>query len=457
MRLKSVPHQALFHGKFVLKNGRALCAKLFSKLCNLKFYPKSNVEDSFHSMEEEEEVALRQNEEDLRLYGSRPEPADPLEVDLDTKPPMSPTEDNTRELNIAFDHVEAVHKTGGTSDYSEDSVYRERNSEVNPLSTWLTQSALPSVMPMFSHPLDQTACTKVDLVKEEVEEIERFRNVHIAWDLENGGPKNDSPTTDPTRAEGALHLELPSQIYYRNIVDRYPLLPTYLARRLAEANSRRAERLSRQRVKEKAKCEVETLSLDSHDLSDLHEQLWTSSVCSGSALGKEAQKTPRELHVHPGTQTKKKSASRSKTKMPNYPTFIGAPTYSQKLVKADKKPVNSSATLYQSQPQSDYWNGGSLHSRTESVGSGSSSRNSSLHGSPKFCYQKQYQNMDYLASQPKYHQSSSSLPPPPIKLGNKQPSKRKTKKLSFDCDICGENVEVDRRRQWQYVVGDECH
>ena len=133
------------------------------------------------------------------------------------------------------------------------------------------------------------------------------------------------------------------------------------------------------------------------------------------------------------------------------------PSFHDKRPRVDKKRASSYASLAKSQPQFDYWSGGSPRYRTKSVGSRSSSRNSSLHGSPKFCYQKQYQNIDYFASKPKYHYSSPSLPPPPVKLRKAQPSKRKAKQLSFDCDICGEKVKVDRRRQWQYVVIHGCH
>lgn len=42
-----------------------------SKKCNLKFYPKSNdLEDLSSRLEEEDDVARRQNDEDIRLYGA---------------------------------------------------------------------------------------------------------------------------------------------------------------------------------------------------------------------------------------------------------------------------------------------------------------------------------------------------------------------------------------------------
>ena len=53
-----------------------------------------------------------------------------------------------------------------------------------------------------------------------------------------------------------------TQIYYRNIVDRYPALPQYLATRLAEVNCHRAERL--QQTRDQAKNLSKPLSDPRH-------------------------------------------------------------------------------------------------------------------------------------------------------------------------------------------------
>ena len=51
-------------------------------------------------------------------------------------------------------------------------------------------------------------------------------------------PEPNDPPLDRVEA-----LDFGAQIYYRNIMDRYPAIPIYLARRLAQANHDRAERL----------------------------------------------------------------------------------------------------------------------------------------------------------------------------------------------------------------------
>ena len=370
-----------------------------SKVCNLKFFPPLDDLGVLSSgFEEEVEVARRQNEEDLLLYGSRSEPVDAHEIDIHTGIIGLPTQIAAMDLETPLDEVKKVRNIEGNSGINEVNVSVDEHAEDNPLSTWLAQSALPSVIPAGSHPLNQIARTEVDPVQEEIREIEIFRTVHLA-----SVPGINSNAKDTSKADAVLDLELSSQIYHRNIVDRYPLLPTYLARRLAEANSSRAERLSRRRVEAKAK-----------------------------PIYRTADKTTAPNPVN----RLKRTYSRPADSIPG---------------EIRKRP-NSYASLSKSLPQYEYWTGRGQSHRTKSVGTRSSSRNSSLHGSPKFCYQKQYQNVDYFASSPTYHYSSPGLPPPPVKLRKGHSSKRKAKKLSFDCDICGENVKVDRRRDWQYLV-----
>lgn len=415
-----------------------------SKKCNLKFYPKPDEpEDSSYEVDEEEEVARRQNEEDLRLYGSRPEPMDALEVNTDPELLSLPSKDNTMDFMAAFDETENLRRTENVSDNEKTSICSDERAKVSPLSAWLTKSALPSATRAWSHPLDETVGTNVDSLKEEIREVENFRSVHLASD-----PLTDAHATETT---DTLGLELPSQIYYRNIVDRYPLLPTYLARRLAEANSNRAERLFQQRAGAVAKAKDKTEASELDKTRRTLERPGPGPVYKLSPRKDTRKKRAREPFVRSATQASRTNPSNiNKITWPSY-NVPSKNHSSKKPTKFDKKRANSYTRLSNIQPQYDYWNGGSPRQRTKSVGSRSSSRNSSLHGSPKFYDQKQYQNFEYFASHSKYNYSSPSLPPPPVKLGQGKLSNQRAKKLFFDCEICGENVKVDRRRQWQYV------
>lgn len=90
-------------------------------------------------------------------------------------------------------------------------------------------------------------------------------------------------------------------------------------------------------------------------------------------------------------------------------------------------------------PSSDFWTGGSRRQ------SPASSMNSSLHGRPTF--DPQEQNPTFLINHGRNSSASlvtsPALPPPPVELG---------KVLTFDCDICGQKVQVERRLEWQWVV-----
>ena len=308
-----------------------------SKKCNLKFYPISNdFEQSSSRLREENIVARRQYEEDLRLYGSRFEPMDDIEVDVQTELAILPTKDFVTDLETTFDATEKVHKIETNPENEEASTYTDTNAGATPLSAWLTQSALPSVMPMRSHPLDQNPGTEVDLVKEEIREIEVFPNVHLASDPEIG-----VHTTDSTKPEDVSDLKLSSQIYYRNIVDRYPLLPTYLARRLAEANSNRADKLSRQRVEATAKATGEAIK-SGLDKAPRPARPGASPVYGSSAGEREAQERTREPLVRSGIQAKQKKALNEHKSMS--PAYVIEPCY-DKRSKASRKRASSYANL----------------------------------------------------------------------------------------------------------------
>ena len=89
-------------------------------------------------------------------------------------------------------------------------------------------------------------------------------------------------------------------------------------------------------------------------------------------------------------------------------------------------------------PSPDFWTGGTPRH------SPASSMNSSLHGRPKF--DPEEQNPVFLANHRRNSSASSvmspALPPPPVELG---------KVLTFDCDICGQKIQVERRFEWQWV------
>ena len=121
------------------------------------------------------------------------------------------------------------------------------NSGASHLDSWLNQSAIPAAAPGMSEQQEETKspanASSSASAAQEMEEIKVFRNVHIC-------PVSE-PVIDGQQLESADELansEIETQIYYRNIMDRYPELPSYLALRLARANRDRADRLRRSKV-----------------------------------------------------------------------------------------------------------------------------------------------------------------------------------------------------------------
>ncbi|KAL8851133.1 MAG: hypothetical protein Q9221_003936 [Calogaya cf. arnoldii] len=314
--------------------------------CSITFSPTSDdLVGSFTRitvLEEDQEVKKRQAAEDLRLYGSRMEPPESIEVDEIAKLANLPSKRSASEFSAAVSRPAKVRKEGENKRY-------------------------------------------------------------------NYGPAvSATKARDPNMTKGLYSCDPRIQIYYRNIVDRYPALPQYLATRLAEANRDRAERL--QQTRDQAKNLSKPLSDPRH--KGLH--------AANPYLGvDDAVPSP-----HPD---------------------IGAP-YS--LIQDEgppsppgfwRKPIETTQT----ESETSFWSGKMLSSRPQSIKSASSSNNCSLRGSQ--VVDPEEQNLSVLkeispTSSMNHSRMSPTLVPPPVKLGEG---------VSFTCDICGQIVTAARRLDWQ--------
>ena len=205
----------------------------------------SDLEDSFGRisvLEDDEEITQKQVLEDIRTYGSRPKPPEAVDVDEDNRLANMtlPPKRNATQFEEAVDRPAKVRRKGENKAYNYQAVTAiDWNIGASPLDAWLNQSAMPSTAPSFEQKTEDIS--KRDSLAQEIEEIKVFRNVHIAIAPE---PREDQ---NAVAVDGFKELELNAQIYYRNIMDRYPRLPSYLALRLARANRDRAERLRQQK------------------------------------------------------------------------------------------------------------------------------------------------------------------------------------------------------------------
>ena len=285
----------------------------YSATCHLNFFPNPNETDDVFErvIVSEDSVARRQIEEDLQLYGSRPEPPDTVDVDESTQLANLPPKRNASEFKAVVDHLALKNEKDQSKEFNYETLtVMDWNSGASPLDAWLNQSAIPSTTPASNH--QEILTSESDLLAQEAEELKVFRNVHMAIAPD---PENNDPPHEPV--EG---LDFGAQIYYRNIMDRFPVLPKYLARRLAQANCVRAERLRHERERLQKKQE------------------W---------LQKELEKLQKEHAV--------------------------SATTPPPLVENWTPP-----------PPVDFWTRGSQSLRAASVHSRSSSMNSSLHGRPVF-------------------------------------------------------------------------
>ena len=340
---------------------RLLC----SGTCSLNFFSDSNdLEGYFECVNvSEDDVGRRQTEEDIQLYGGRPQPSDLFDIDDSAEQTKERPKRNLSELQPVDDRPAKLRKTDEPgSDAAQCVTAMDWNSGASPLDSWLNQSAIPSLVPAINQDLPQIS--EIDLIAREAEELKAFRTVHIAIITQAAGT-----SVNRIIDEDFASLDLGAQIYYRNIKDRYPKIPNFLARRLAEANLDRTERLRAERLRA--------------------ERL--------------------------------RAKRRHRTEM-------------------SKQPDNDHQSQKVRSSPEGFWHGGRPTRRppsTASLHSRSSSMNSSLRGSEGDSSSKLLDSTSH-----QNNGSSRGLPPPPVPLGRSQ---------AFRCDICGETIYVEKRRQWQSV------
>lgn len=207
-----------------------------SDTCSLNFFSEyTNLEDSFQSVSvSEDDVARRQAEEDLLLYGTRPQPPDVIDVNDSAKQTQVRPKRNLSDFEPADHRPAKVRKTNDPGiDAAQHLTSMDWNSGASPIDSWLNQSAIPSFVSEINQ--DRPLSEK-DSIAREAEEIRVFRTVHIAMTTDAADMR-----ANHTADEDFASLALGARIYYRNIRDRYPDIPTFLAHRLAKANLDRAE------------------------------------------------------------------------------------------------------------------------------------------------------------------------------------------------------------------------
>ena len=277
-----------------------------------------------------------------------------------------------------------------------------------------------------------------------------FRNVHMTT---APSPERHNPTLDRVEARGSG-----VKIDYLNIMDRYPAIPIYLARRLAQANHDRAERL-RNKKRE---------SMVNNDWTRPHTDGTLASNVPDRAthqlMTPETQQDPIRAPV--ASQNKNDAPFGSTDQPPSFiSTPLNGPCRASTTAQMDSRSTasdNSRSTASDNSrstasdnltgflserssersPLVDFWTGGDQSWRPASAHSRSSSMNSSLHGRPAFDPQEQNPTFESTHSTTTAYKTlgSPALPHPPVELG---------KATTFNCDICGQIIQAKHRLEWQ--------
>lgn len=222
------------------------------------------MEDSFGritAISEDEEVAKNQIAEDMSLYGSRPNPPDAVEVNEHTQLSNLPSTRGAAEFDVVVSRSAKVRRKKKSKEFTYQRVTAmDWNSGATPLDAWLNQSAVPFIVPLPQTQRNQFGSASDDFAAKELEDLKVFRTIHI-----EGIEEPKSIGTPRNSVIDLTFLEPRAQIYLRNILDRYPLLPSYLALRLAKANSARASRLDLIRHNRGDQLTSEPVQVSGHD------------------------------------------------------------------------------------------------------------------------------------------------------------------------------------------------
>lgn len=212
----------------------------------------------------------------------------------------------------------------------------------------------------------------------------------------------------------------------RNILDRYPFLPLYLAFRLAKANCARANRLDLTRHSRGDQLTLKPIQVTGHNRPPSSKR--PSSTDDVAQSPKPLSRTQDGMNPPP---------------------------------KTDKPKPHMKREFSSSRAESGFWTVGGSRSRAASVHSQSSGRNTSLHGSGRLDLGDQ--NLSFpddrsRRSSASFSESSATFSPPPVYIergryrpagGLKEIMDQAPKPLRFFCDICEQDIEVLRRRDWQ--------
>jgi hypothetical protein len=221
--------------------------------CGLKYYPPiADLKDAMGNLQlkdEAESVLQRQAAEDLNAFGMRPAPRDANEFGLQHPDLQGQTAnrgiERTDTRNAVLDS-ENLQRLDEAEDDLKMSLPTENalpiidwHSGPTPMDAWLNQSAIRMDGGIVKE-IDDEQLQSMEHLGQEERDIEILRKVHLA--AEPAAP-------EVGRLEDEVYdgLDESAKPFLRKILDKFPLIQPFLARRLAESSMSRDIRLRQSR------------------------------------------------------------------------------------------------------------------------------------------------------------------------------------------------------------------
>lgn len=226
--------------------------------CGLKYYPPTaELKDAMGNLQvkdEAESVLQRQAAEDLNAFGMRPAPRDAVglelhHVEMQDQPVKGGVEPSDA-ANAILDpnNLQRLDELEDGLDSRFPPVDAlpiiDWHSGPTPMDAWLNQSAIRMETGIVQE-IDDDQLQESKILEQEKRDIELLRKVHLA--AEPAGP--DIGRLEDDAYDG---LEESAKPFLRKILDKFPLIKPFLARRLAESSLSRDRRLRESR--DEAEC-----------------------------------------------------------------------------------------------------------------------------------------------------------------------------------------------------------
>ncbi|EXJ84194.1 hypothetical protein A1O3_04861 [Capronia epimyces CBS 606.96] len=238
--------------------------------CGLKYLPQKLLSGPGQDQNISDAIQVLESQivEDAEVFGHRPLPGNLVGEDLLGVNAVEPSQQDmnapdmdrgaTEPSNIPFlavkaspsngsdhaSHFPVAEDTGQASDNTSPLHFgpiggRDHDEEpatgAAPIMRWLQDTSPPEQSTSLLERQREKDQAQQRALEQEANNLEAIRNVFIS----------NAPCPPPDHELASEGMPFGARIYYRNIIDRYPDVPKYLARRLAEANWNRANRLAK--------------------------------------------------------------------------------------------------------------------------------------------------------------------------------------------------------------------